>query len=328
MNCGSYWGCDQARAFSLCRGVVWVFPYLIQMTDSDAEWLEISVTAENETAESVAEVLSRYAHRGVAIEAGPEGWDAGPVIVRAYLPADDRLRTNKRRIEEALWHLGQIRPIAPPTFRPVAQADWAEAWKDRLTVLHIGQRMVVHPSWLDYVPAPDEVVIRLDPGMAFGTGLHPTTQMCLVALEERLRPGMAVLDVGTGSGILAIAAAKLGAGHVLAVDSDSVAVRTARENVMTNGVGGVVSVVHGSLVEASGIYDLVVVNILARVIIDMLQEGLATRLGPEGSLVIAGVIADQEADIVTALEQESLAPVERLQREDWVCLVAQPDYCW
>jgi ribosomal protein L11 methyltransferase len=290
------------------------------------EWLEVSVMAENETAEAVAEVLSRYAHRGVAIEAGPEGWNTGPVVVKAYLPADDQLRANRRRVEEALWHLGQIRPIPPPTFRSVAEADWAEAWKERLTVLHIGQHIVVRPSWLDYVPAPGDVVIQLDPGMAFGTGLHPTTQMCMVALEKWLRPRAAVLDLGTGSAILAIAAAKLGAGQVLAVDNDPVAVEIARSNVITNGVREAVRVVRGSLAEASGDYDLVVVNILASVIVRMLQEGLAARMCPGGILIIAGIIASQESEVVTALERESLAPVSRLQREDWVCLVAKPGY--
>jgi ribosomal protein L11 methyltransferase len=290
------------------------------------EWLEVSVMAENETAEAVAEVLSRYAHRGVVIEAGPEGWNAGPVVVRAYLPADEQLRVNRRRVEEALWHLGQIRPIPPPTFRSVAEADWAEAWKEHLTVLHIGQHIVVRPSWLDYVPAPGDVVIQLDPGMAFGTGLHPTTQMCMVALEKWLRPHAAVLDLGTGSAILAIAAAKLGAGQVLAVDNDPVAVETARSNVITNGVREAVRVVRGSLAEASGDYDLVVVNILASVIVRMLQEGLAARMCPGGILIIAGIIASQESEVVTALERESLAPVSRLQREDWVCLVAKPGY--
>jgi len=149
------------------------------------EWLEVSVTVENEAAEVVAEVLSRYVYRGVAIEAGPEGWNAGPVVVKAYLPADDQLQATKRRIEEALWHLGQIRPIPAPTFRPVAEVDWAEAWKERLDVLRIGRHIVIRPSWRDYVPEPEDVVIQLDPGMAFGTGLHPTTQMCLVALQPQ-----------------------------------------------------------------------------------------------------------------------------------------------
>jgi ribosomal protein L11 methyltransferase len=158
--------------------------------------------------------------------------------------------------------------------------------------------------------------------MAFGTGLHPTTQMCLVALEELMRPEAAVLDLGTGSGILAIAAAKLGAGHVLAVDRDPVAVKTARENVVTNAVQGVVSVMEGSLRDVSGNYDLVVVNILAKVIVEMMWEGLATRLRPGGRLITAGIIADQTSEVVAALERGGLTAIERQQREDWVCLVA------
>lgn len=286
------------------------------------EWLEVSVAADNEAAEAVAEVLSRYAYRGVVIEAGPEGWNAGPVVVRAYLPADDQLRTNKRRIEEALCHLDWIRSVSVPSFRPVAEEDWVEAWKEQLSVLRIGRRIVVRPSWRDYAPEPGDVVIQLDPGMAFGTGLHPTTQMCLLALEELMCPGAAVLDLGTGSGILAIAAAKLGAGRVLAVDRDPVAVKTARGNIVTNGVQGTVGVVRGSLGEVSGSYDLVVVNILAKVIVEMMREGLATRLRPGGRLITAGIIADQESEVVAALEQGGLTAVERQRREDWVCLVA------
>nr|HID12463.1 50S ribosomal protein L11 methyltransferase [Anaerolineae bacterium] len=286
-------------------------------------WLELSVTVEHEAAEAVAEVLSRYAYRGVVIEAGPEGWNAGPVIVRAYLPADDQLRANQRRIEEALWHLGQIRPVSAPTCRSIAEADWAEAWKERLNVLHIGQHIVIRPSWRDYTPAPGDIVIHLDPGMAFGTGLHPTTQMCLLVLEELVHPGAEVLDLGTGSGILAIAAAKLGARHVLAVDNDPIAVKTARDNVIINEVQEIVSVMCGSLAEIAGSYDLVVVNILARVIVEMIQEGLAVRVRPGGILVAAGVIAGQEPEVVAALQREGLALVERRQRDDWVCLVAK-----
>jgi ribosomal protein L11 methyltransferase len=287
------------------------------------EWLEVSVTVENEVAEVVAEVLSRYAHSGVAIEAGPEGWNAGPVIVRAYLPADDRLRANKRRIEEAIWHLGQIRPVPEPTFRPVAEAEWAEVWKERLDVLRIGQHVVIRPSWRDYAPVPEDIVIQLDPGMAFGTGLHPTTQMCLVSLEELVQPGAVVLDLGTGSGILAIAASKLGAGHVLALDNDPVAVKTARENVVTNGVQETVRVVGGSLPQVSGSYDLAVVNILAKVIIEMMHRGLAERMCSGGKLITAGIIVDQVPAVVAALEQNGLTIIGRQQTDDWVCLVAE-----
>ena len=289
-------------------------------------WLEVSVTVENEAAESVAEVLSRYAYRGVVIEAGPDGWNAGPVIVRAYLPADDQLRANKRSVREALGHLNQICPVSLPTFRPVAEADWTEAWKERLKVMRVGQHIVIRPSWLDYVPAPRDVVVQLDPGMAFGTGLHPTTQMCLVAIEELMRPEAEVLDMGTGSGILAIAAAKLGAGRVLAVDNDPVAVKAARGNVLANGVQETVSVMPGSLADVSGSYDLVVVNILEKVIVEMMQAGLVGRMCPGGELVATGIIIEQEAKVVAAIEQQRLVFVDRCQSEDWVCLVARRDY--
>jgi ribosomal protein L11 methyltransferase len=286
------------------------------------EWLEVSVAAENEVAEAVAEVLSRYAYRGVIIEAGPEGWNAGPVVVRAYLPADEDLRAKRRRVEEALGHLDQISPVSPPIFRPVAEKDWANVWKQQLTVLHVGQRIVIQPSWLDYTPAPEEVVIRLDPGMAFGTGLHPTTQMCLAVLEEVLRPGARVLDMGTGSGILAIAAVKLGAAHVLAIDNDPVAVKVARDNVAANGVQDSVSVMQGSLAEVPDRYDLAVVNIVAKVIADMMKLGLVGRLSPGGKLIAAGIIADQAPEVITSMEQHGLALTEQRRNEDWVCLVA------
>jgi ribosomal protein L11 methyltransferase len=290
------------------------------------QWLEVSVSVENETAEAVAEILSRYAYRGVVIEAGADGWNAGPVIVRAYLPADDQMLASKRRVQEALWHLSQIWPVPVPTFCPVAEADWAEAWKERLNVLRIGQHIVIRPSWRDYVPAPDDIVIQLDPGMAFGTGLHPTTQMCLMALEELMQPGSEVLDLGTGSGVLAIVAAKLGAGRVLAVDNDPVAVKTARDNVVANRVRGNVSVVRGSLEEVSRSYGLVVVNILAPIIVEMMQEGLATRVRPGGKVIAAGIIEGQEQEVVAAMEQEGFALGERRQSGDWVCLVAARDY--
>jgi ribosomal protein L11 methyltransferase len=285
------------------------------------EWLEVSVRVDSEAAEAVAEVFSRYAYHGVVIEADPERAD--PVAVRAYLAVDDQLRAKKRHVEEALWHLGQIWPIPEPTFRPVAEADWAEAWKAQLRVLHVGHRIVIRPSWLDYTPALGDIVIDLDPGMAFGTGLHPTTQLCLEALEKLVRPGIKVLDLGTGSGILAIAAAKLGAQSVMALDNDPVAVKTARENVATNGVQKVVTVANGSLPGVARRYDLVVVNILARVIADMLREGLGAYLEPGGKLVAAGIIADQEAQVNEALRHGELALSERQQRGDWVCLVAE-----
>ncbi len=287
------------------------------------EWLEVSVEVDCEAAEAVAELLSRYAHRGVVIEGGPEGWQTGPVTVRGYLPTDDDLWSHKKKIEEGLWHLGQIRPIPDPSFRFVAEQDWAEAWKRRLEVLCVGERLVIRPSWLDYDAKPGDVVIQLDPGMAFGTGLHPTTQLCMCALEELVQPEMEVLDLGTGSGILAVAAAKLGARRVLALDKDQQAVKVAHANVIDNGVDERVRVKRGSLSDVSGTFDLVVVNILTRVIMEMVEEGLSERLQPDGVLVTAGIIADKTADVVTAFERNDLELIERRQRGDWVSLRAK-----
>jgi ribosomal protein L11 methyltransferase len=290
------------------------------------QWLEVSVTADNEAAEAIAEVLSRYAYRGVVVEAGPDGWNTGPVAVRAYLPADEDLLAKKRRVEEALWHLGQIQPISTPAFRPVVEQDWAEAWKKQLRVLCIGQHIVIRPSWLDYTPRANDIVIQLDPGMAFGTGLHPTTQMCLETLETLIRPGMRVLDLGTGSGILAIAAAKLGAGYVLALDNDPVAVKTARENVRLNHAQETVSVAQGSLGDVVNGYDLVTVNILARVIVEMAGRGLATCARSGAKIIAAGIIADQESEVVAAMERNGLTLTERRQNGDWVGLIAERAY--
>jgi len=164
-------------------------------------------------------------------------------------------------------------------------------------------------------------VIELDPGMAFGTGLHPTTRMCLQALEEHLEPGAKVLDLGTGSGILAIAAAKLGAGSVLALDNDPLAVKAARANVRANGVQNLVAVEHGSLDQTTEEFELVLVNILARVIIELTNQGLVDRVRPTGQMIAAGIIEEQEAEVTVALREHGMEIVERRQEKDWVTLV-------
>ena len=286
------------------------------------DWLEASVEVDGEAAEAVAEALSRYAYRGVAVEAGPDGLASGPVVVRAYLPAGDDLSRRKRQVEEALYHMGRIWPIPVPVFRPVDAEDWTEVWKERFEVLHITDRIVVRPSWRSYDPAAGELVILLDPGMAFGTGLHPTTRMCLRQLEKTVLQGSSVLDVGTGSGILAIAAVALGAARVLAVDNDSVAVESARAAVVANKAGDRLEVVCGSLADVSGSYDVVAVNILARVVMEMLADGLANRLENGGTLIATGILEDQASDVEAALAESGLESRSRLRDGDWVCLSA------
>ena len=313
------------------------------------EWLEITVNCDAEQAEAVAEVLSRYAPGGVAIQqdaldlTGEEWRPDGPLApvasVRAYLAVEPGLDEKRQQVEEALWHLRQIAPIPEPQFSAVAEEQWANAWKEHFHVTRIGARFVIKPSWRDAprTPQDDGIVtplkgvlgIELDPGMAFGTGLHPTTQMCLLALEKHLRPGDRVLDLGTGSGILAIAAAKLGAAACRALDVDLVAVEVARANVSANGVSDAVQVEQGSLALLSTLYsplstarfDLALVNILAQVIVELCGQGLGEVVRPGGLAVFAGLIDTQEARVREALERVGLEVMERTLEKDWVGLV-------
>lgn len=287
------------------------------------KWIQVSVDVDAEAAEAVADVLSRFVPGGVAIEVRAPGAELvpGDVTVRAYLPDGPDAPQIQDRLAQALWHMGQIYPIPAPTFSIVAETDWTDAWKKHFHPLRIGQHIVIKPTWRDFELAAGDVLIELDPGMAFGTGLHPTTQLCLTALEEQVWPGMRVLDLGTGSGILAVAAIKLGAGAVLAIDTDPVAVDAARQNCEHNGVAGAVTVVQGSLDQATDDYDLVVVNILANVIIALAQEGLAERVRPGGCWMAAGIIETQAAEVVQALETTGLQVNQRRQLADWVALI-------
>ncbi len=287
------------------------------------DWLEVSVETDREMAEAVSEVLSRYAPQGVAIDLGDDP-QSERVIVRAYLADDGSLDSRKRQIEEALWHLGQIRPLPAPAFRLIADRDWTEGWKESIPILHIGAHIVIKPSWREYEAQPGEVVLELDPGLAFGTGLHPTTRLCLEALETHVADGMRVLDLGSGTGILALAAAKLAQVEVLAVDNDQNAVVATRRNARRNGVSARVRPLHGSLENVSGTYDLILANLLAPVLIRMAQDrGLATRLKPRGVLIASGVLAEQEDEVADAFEANGLAIVERRREEDWVAIIAR-----
>jgi len=290
-------------------------------------WLEASVRVDGEAAEAVSEVFNRYGHGGAVLstEFGDDSSNMAVVTVKTYLPLDEEGLRTRRRIEEALWHLSQIYPLPPPKFRELTEDDWANAWRKHYHILRVGQRIVIRPSWQEYKPRLDDIVVVLDPGMAFGTGLHPTTRMCLEALEEHLKPGAKVLDFGTGSGILAIAAAKLGAGSVLALDNDPLAVRAAQANVQANGVQNTVTVELGSLDKAAGEFELVLVNILARVIIELADQGLANRVRPNGLMILAGFVEGQEAEVAAALREHGLKIIERRQEKDWVTFITARD---
>ncbi len=300
------------------------------------EWLEISVPVRPHEVEPAADVLRRYAPAGVAIEEkilpldyeGSHEVDRSwPVVLRVYLPRDGSLPSLRRRLRADLLALGLQDGLPRLRGRVVREEDWAEAWKRHFDVTHVGRRLVICPTWREYVPAADEVVIRLDPGMAFGTGHHPSTRMCLEALEGLVRPGQLVLDMGTGSGILAVAAALLGAGHVDAVDIDPRAAAVAQDNARLNGVDDRVLAASGSLgapwplsQQSAGRYDVVVANISAAVIVE-LAAALAGALRPGGIGVAGGIVGEFEMQCVGALGSAGARIAWTMQADEWRTLV-------
>ena len=300
-----------------------------------SQWIEVSLRVDGESAEALAEVLSRYGHQGVALEQdGIEAdvWDesdpppAERMILRAYFPADDNAAATKAQLETALARMRLLYPMPTPEYRPLDEQDWSEAWKAHYQPLRIGRRLLVRPRWIDVALAPGDIDIALDPGMAFGTGTHPTTQLCLEALEGAMQPALTALDLGCGSGILSIAAAKLGARQVLALDIDPIAVAATRDNARANGVAERVTVRQGSLEIALGSarrFDLLIVNILARVILQLAQQRLCDLLRPGGRALFSGIIDTQAQEVTRALQDAGLQVQSRRQMGDWVLLEAR-----
>ena len=261
----------------------------------------------SELVEPVVQLFGRYGVSPPVVEE-PGGFNPdddetpspGVAQVRTYLPVNRRLNWRRTRIEVGIRLLSLIQPIPPMESRTIEPREWEEGWKAFYTLLRVGQRLVVCPSWTEYAAKEGEVVVRLDPGMAFGTGHHPTTRLCLAELERRMRPGAKVLDLGTGSGILAIAAAGLGAGSVVGLDRDATACTVARRNVRANGLARGVRIMRGSVPRAgvSG-YDLVLANISAKVLTE-LAAPLAETLAPDGLLIASGVLEEQSASVAEA----------------------------
>ena len=286
------------------------------------DWIEASVQVNGETVDAVSELINRYVPGGAVIEQDPDAPDS--LTIKVFLSPD--AHQTRHKIAEGLWHLGQIHPIAEPHFRLVPHQEWAEAWKKHFQILHIGQHVVIKPSWLTYSSARGDIVVELDPGMAFGTGLHPSTQLCVYALEDLVRPDMRVLDLGTGSGILAIIAALMGAGQVIALDVDELAVKAATANAAANGVAGRVQVELGSIERLpchATPFELMLVNIEARVILELVSQELLSHLGPGGWFVGAGILENQADDVLAALGEKGLCDIEARRQGDWVAVVGR-----
>lgn len=299
------------------------------------QWLEVSLIVNGELAEAVAEVLARFAPNGVAIESTAieadledEGHVIGPLRVCAYLPIDESIEETRQRVEEALWYLGMIQPIPAPEFKTIEEINWAETWKKYYKPIPIGKRLMILPAWMD---SPDEarIPIRIEPGMAFGTGTHPSTQLCLQMLEDHTPVGEDVLDIGCGSGILSIAALKLGACHAYGVDIEAESIDNANLNATANQVTDKVDFALGSVDEIkAGLFHvkrapLVLANILTHILIRLLNNGLADLLEPGGVLILSGILEEQLPDLKLKIRALGLQIVDRRQIDDWVALAIQ-----
>ncbi|MDD4272098.1 MAG: 50S ribosomal protein L11 methyltransferase [Desulfobacter postgatei] len=239
-----------------------------------------------------------------------------------YLPDTDDSDIMIAKITERLAGLSDMDLQVDVLSESVDEKDWAHAWKAYFNVTRITGKIVVKPEWKDYTPAPGEVIINIDPGMAFGTGTHPTTSMCLALLEEHVQPGKTLLDVGCGSGILMIGAAKLGAGAMTGIDVDPVAVDITQQNLEKNAIAldgvtlGAVTLDKTPEIR----YDLICANIIAQVIVSIMPD-IATRLAPDGTAILSGIIEERVPDIYAALDAQNLRCVKKISQEEWVALV-------
>lgn len=294
-------------------------------------WLEICVSTNGEAAEAVAEYLSPYAYnQGVVLEQLGDSDDPEPnalesiVNVKIYLSEDERTHEIQEDIEEVLYQLGRIYPIPEPTYRMLADEDWENSWREKFKPFRVGKRLWIKPSWIREIYLDkDDIMISIDPGMAFGTGLHPSTQLCLEASDNLLPPGSLVLDVGSGSGILSIAAAKLGARRVVAFDTDMVAARTTFNNVKLNQLSKKVDVFQGDLSSISGNnWNLIMVNILAPVIISLIEKNkILNYLSDRGLLILSGIILDQVDEVERIVQKMGGLVDQRLISGDWLSLI-------
>ncbi|MBT2616843.1 MULTISPECIES: 50S ribosomal protein L11 methyltransferase [unclassified Bacillus (in: firmicutes)] len=309
------------------------------------KWSEFAIQTTNEAVEPVSNILHEAGASGVVIEdplelvkerenvfgeiyhLNPNDYPDEGVIIKAYLPVNSFLGDTIDAIKESinnllLFDIDLGKNVV--SISEVNEEEWATAWKKYYNPVKISERFTIVPTWEDYTPvSSDELIIELDPGMAFGTGTHPTTVMCIQALERTVTPGDLVVDVGTGSGVLSIAAALLDAKRIQSLDLDEVAVQSARQNVEINNVQDKVSVSQGNLLDGVNEQaDIVVANILAEVIMRFTDD-VAKVVKPGGYFIASGIIQTKKQDVKDAIIASGFTVEETILMEDWVAIIAK-----
>ena len=288
------------------------------------KWIELSVVADSELIDPLVQIFDRYSKNGVVLENVGENieYSNNATKVRTYLKSDTDYEIVFNQIDIGVRLLAHVGEVSKLSKRVLNEKEWHESWKKHFSILEIGKTLAIVPSWLKSKKVNRKIVIELDPGMAFGTGHHPTTRMCLEMLETLVKPCHTVLDLGCGSGILSIASAKMGSEKVIGIDNDETAIKVARENIKINGIGDSVSISNGSVPNKNidkYSNDIVVANISSKVILDLSKE-ITEYLKPKGYLLISGFLDNTESEIIDVFKKLNLNVVSKLGTADWVAV--------
>lgn len=309
----------------------------------EGKWIEVKIVTSSDALEAVSGVFYTLDVKGVAIEdprdilereQGPLSWDFADInifeygkdaaVIKGYFCEEDNIEEIKSYIEEKLAYIKELGidiGEGKVIVNAVYEEDWANNWKKYYKPTKIGEKIVIKPIWEEYNSKENEIIVEMDPGMAFGTGTHETTKMCIEALEKRVQKESTVFDIGTGSGILAITAAKLGAKKVIGVDLDPVAVDSAKQNIGFNKLDNI-EIIHGNLMDViNGKAEVVVANIIAEVII-LLCEDVKKFLKKNGYFISSGIIKDRKEDVINELTTVGFKIHEINELGEWVCIIA------
>ena len=288
------------------------------------KWIELSVVADGELIDPLVQIFDRYSKNGVVLENVKEnsGHLNNATKVRTYLNTETNYEIIFNQIDIGVRLLSHVGVVSRLSKRVVDEKEWHESWKKHFSILEIGKTLAIVPSWLNSKEVDRKVIIELDPGMAFGTGHHPTTRMCLEMLEILVKPEDAILDLGCGSGILSIASAKMGSEKVIGIDNDETAVKVAIENIEINGISKSVSILTGSIPNkdmSKYSNDIIVANISSKIILDLSIE-ITEHLKPGGHLIVSGFLDINESEIINKFKELNLSVLSRLSTADWVAL--------